>query len=206
MFITKEQMEKRINSSNNVINVIKQNISISNPTAKVGVQDNIPVIQENLPQENNQERAARNARNNIDYSELHEEYTVNPNIGNDTVRATIGALSATGVSSQTLQKEFGVTKNQIIGARNSKPLKERIDNTKDKVSELALDKLMSVLNLLDTDSIANEKPKEIANIAVSMAKVVGSMRKHDQEKDNKITLTVITPMQRNIESYNTIDV
>lgn len=240
MFITQEQMEKRLKSPNNVVNVInsisnssksieslesiensefannsedsenleivKKNTTISNPTIKGKIQDNTNIVQEQLPNETNSQRAARNARNNINYEESHGEYTVNPSIQNDIMRATIASLSLNGESSQEIQKEFGVTKNQIIGARDSKKIQKRIENNRNRVSELALDKLMSTLGLLDTEEIASAKPEIQSRIASNLAKIVSSMERRENKEGNKISLTVVAPMQRNLDSYTTIDV
>jgi len=207
MFISEEQLKKRLESSLNVCNIITNKQPDEQPDNFTG-QPN-PPVKENLPGETSQQRAARIARTSIKQDEKHGEYTANPNIGNDIVRSTIGILSATGASSQSIQKEFGVTRNQITGARKSKKLNiaKRIEHGKDRVSELALDRLLDTLGLLTTEKIACEKTKDQALIATNLAKVVSSMTKRTEEKEGtKVSLTVISPGLRDMSSFTTIDV
>jgi len=211
MFISKEQLEKRLNSSFNVLNIIKPSDAPLSP-GEVSVPAQIhPPIPENLPEENNKQRAARLARFSIDHHESHGEYTVNPNIDNDIVRTTIGLLAVDGsTTSQQIQKEFGLTKNQIIGAKNSKKrsIQEKLQRGRDKVSELAIDKLMDTLGLLDPGTLLDAKPKDLANVAASLSKVVSSMRNIEQDKDNdaKVNVVIYAPERKDINSYSVIDV
>lgn len=212
MFITEEQLKARLQSPNNVLNIVKKitpekltPLAISIPTAIH------PTIPNNLPDENNRQRAARIARDSISQHAVHGEYTVNPNISNDVVRATIGSLSSqAGVSSQSIQKEFGVTRNQVTGARNSKKktIAERIARGKDRVSELAIDRLMETLGLLTSDTLVEEKPKDLASIAASLAKVASSMGRDGSEdkKGSGVNITVYAPSPRELNSYSVIDV
>lgn len=225
MFITKEQMEARLNSPKNILNVIQK----SSPSTLTPDQAHTPDFgtslipalstdklveqnngDKNLPYESNKQRAARLARFNIDYGCKKGEYIVNPNISNDIVRSTIGVLAASKqCSSQEIQKEFGVTKNQIIGAVNSKKLniKDKIALGKDRVSELALDKLMETLGLLSIAEIAGEKPKDRAMIAEKMSNIFAQMSKTEEKEDKtKVSLTVISPGIRDISAFTTIDV
>jgi hypothetical protein len=211
MYITVEQMKARLESPNNIINVIRPLQKDHLTADEIGVpeQKTVPV-KENLPDESNRARAARTARFNIEQHERHGEYTVNPNIGNDTVRTTIGLLSANGASSQSLQKEFGVTRNQVTSARKSKKLgiSEKLELVKDRVSELALDRLMVGLGLISEEEIALMKPLEKSRFTTDMAKVVSSISGSKSDAINKqgINLTVVTPQIRSMEQFSVIDV
>lgn len=211
MFITKEQLEKRLNSSRNVLNIIRPADNPLTPgDISVPDQKTVPV-EENLPNETDKQRAARHARFHIDRYEKHEEYTVNPNIGNDILRSTIGILAEDPlVSSQQIQKEFGLTKNQIIGAKNSKKksIQDRIERGRNRVSELAIDRLMETLGLLDPSLICDEKPKDIAAIAAHLAKVASSMRNENKDLNEgaKANIVIYAPQSRTIDNFSVIDV
>ena len=211
MYITIEQMKQRLDSPKNIINVIRPLRQEKLTPDELGVPDQktIPVAS-NLPDENNRQRAARQARFNIEQHERHGEYTVNPNIGNDTVRSTVGLLSLNGASSQSIQKEFGVTRNQVTSARKSKKLglSEKLELVKDRVSELALDRLMVTLGLIDDTDIAPMKPLEKSRFASDMAKVISSISGSKNDAINKqgINLTVVTPQIRSMEQFSVIDV
>ena len=124
MFISEDQMKARLNSPNNILNIIKPLTPSKLSPGQLNDPTQInPPITDNLPDESNRQRAARLARNEIDQNQIHGEYTVNPNIDNDILRSTVGILASTGATSQQIQKEFGLTKNQVVGAgRNLKNL------------------------------------------------------------------------------------
>lgn len=211
MYISQEQLDKRLNSNNNLLNVLKEKVT---PTDYSHIKIapipslNPPPVNSNLPNENDKQRAARIARHHIDHSKLHGEYTVNPNISNDIVRSTIGILAETGTSSKAIQTEFAVTKNQIIGAKKSKRLKKQIEQGKDKVSELAIDRLMATLGLLTPDKMLNEKPKDLSIIAANISSVVARMKPPEEKKDthNGVTIQVLAPQIRDVSSYPVIEV
>lgn len=210
MFITKEQLEKRLSSPNNVINIIEKSNPKSLSPADSSVPDQEhPVIENNLPGESNKQRAARVARTNIDQYEKHGEYQVNPNIDNDIVRATIGALAATGSASiKEISEEFGVTENQIKGARDSKneDIKKRIETAKNKVSEIALDRLMLSLGLMTPEVLTNTKPKDLSVVMANLSSVVSRMKSEESEKAASINLNVYVPETKQLENYSVIDV
>lgn len=213
MFITEQQLRERLSSKNNIVNIISSRTNKVTPD-NLNVPDQIhPPVSNNLPEENNRQRAARIARHNIVAAATHGEYTVNPNINNDIVRATVGILSASNsATNKELQNEFGMTRNQITGARKSKKLSlaSKIERGKDRVSELAIDKLMHTLGLLTEEKISEcEKPKDIADIAVSMSKIVASMSSSKADKKDaaaSVQLTVYAPSMREVSSYTVVDV
>jgi hypothetical protein len=236
MFITQDELNARLNSERNIINILRGDKNVSNPSApEAHIPQKAPILtpepprikihnytpsasvdpltKENLPNESDRQRAARNARNSINQETKHSEYTVNPNIKNDVFRATSGILSASdSATNKEIQKEFGVTRNQITGAEKSKKksLAEKIQRGRDKVSELALDRLMCTLGLLTDEKLSvMDNPKDIANVAASLAKVAGSMDSRSRDTSNgdaRISLNINTPSPRALSEYQVIDV
>jgi hypothetical protein len=133
------------------------------------------------------------------------EYT--PQIKDTNVRALAGSLAQ--IDSPThISAEFGLTKQQIRSAANSpkEPIRNAVQETCDRVSELALNRLMGVLGLLTPDTMVGEKPKDLAAIAASLSKVTSNMRPRDINPGSGMQVLIYAPPQKTERSYEVLDI
>lgn len=209
MFISEEELRKRIGSESNLLNIIRKVPPPITPSNLTVPEFDPPLVKENLPEETNRQRAARHARGEIKQETRHGEYVVNPNIDNDILRSTIGIL-ASQTSSQQVQKEFGLTKNQVTGAKKSKKksIQDRIESGKNKISELAIDRLMETLGLISTDKLINVSAKDLSTISSNLANVVQKSKEADkmQRAGANVTLSIYAPEVTSSDKYRVIDV
>src|SRR4051812_9469598 len=115
MVISKSEMERRLNSDNNLKNKLQLEIR---PIADKPKRD----------------------------------YT--PRVTDKQVRIMAGTLAHLDTPAN-VSREFGLTPQQVRSAANSKDktVKDAVDATRDRVSELALNQLLGTLNLLGPDSL-----------------------------------------------------
>lgn len=116
-----------------------------------------------------------------------------------------GAVSAITGHVEESARTFGVNPAQVRAARNSRAAQE----ARERVSELALTKLMAALGLLTPDKLVNADLDDLSKVAVRMAGVIEKMTPAQKESINNnsgVQVLLYMPEQRQTGSYKVIDV
>jgi hypothetical protein len=104
--------------------------------------------------------------------------------------------------------ELGITEQQVRSAKNTQDseLAERIARSVEQVQELALLKTIEVLGLLDSDSIAGEKPRDRAAIAASLSRVYSNVAPRSGAGNaNNVQFVVYAPTIRTEKSFEVVE-
>ena len=124
-----------------------------------------------------------------------------------STQATIGAL-ALQTSVTEVADVYRLEEKEVrdVIKRPAPDVRDRIENAKLKISEVALDRLMGTLGLLTPEFIATaEKPVEVAKIAGSLAKTLAAVQPKEKAEntEHKVIFYVPKSMARN---YEVIDI
>ncbi len=187
MVITPEEMNRRLNSGKNLQNKLNNKTSMPAfefpiPDATASVEPQVKVIE--IPTKTNA-----------------------PQIKDDVLRSVIGSLASQGESVKQIAKDFNVTPNQVISAKNSpKPeIKDAIRDSMSRVKELALDKLMLSLNLMTPDKFDAADLKTLSIVSSNMSRVIDKLTPRDANSSNT-QLIVYAPQMKDESKYKVIDV
>ena len=131
-----------------------------------------------------------------------------PQVPHDSSIRKIAGVLASIDKPSVVSRELGLTPGQVRTAAHSKKqsVREAVQETKDRVSELALNQLLGTLGLLTPDSMVGEKPKDIANVAASLSKVVSNMTPKETRDSANIQVVIYAPPQKSEDNYKTLDV
>jgi hypothetical protein len=185
MKITPEELQRRLNSSGNLLNKI--NKKSSDATAP------------------NKNTTAPNKKGNDEFNRNNAGRA--PNIPNapEGLRIVAGTLSAAGETATKVAEALNLSPPQVRYAEKSKI--PQIKVTEKAVQEIALTRLLDAAGLLDIDRIINEKPKDIASIAANLSRVYSNLRdKNSSSGDNQVVVNIYSPRQKREQDYEVIEV
>lgn len=131
-----------------------------------------------------------------------------PNLSAEDVN-NIATLSAIGIGQGKIAAEFGISQAAVsyIDNKHKKVNRKSISVDLERAKDLALEKLLSSLNNITEDKLANADALKLSSIASNMSKVMDNTRdkSQDQVKDG-IQIIVFTPEMRQESTYKTIEV
>lgn len=132
----------------------------------------------------------------------------------DFMKEMIGTLGRIQKQADVAE-EFGVTRGDVnrysqgkVGAtttRVDEELRAKIDSNLGIVQEKASDKLLKALDLLTTEKLAGEKPRNIASIARDLSAVIDRARPKNETNVLNAQVIVYAPQQREEKSYEVIE-
>ncbi len=114
---------------------------------------------------------------------------------------------------QNVADSFGVSHDTVgnckagrIGSfKNSEELKAKIEKNLDSVKDLALNRLMKSLNLLDDEKLENCNAPVLSKIAADMSRVVEKVTPKSDFIDQSTKILVYRPRQNAEEDYEIIE-
>ncbi len=103
---------------------------------------------------------------------------------------------------------LGLTPAQVRASSRSKnpEVIKKTSATIERVRDLALDRLMDSLGLLDIDSLRAEPARNISAIAANMSKIVHNLAPSDVAASERRTLVIYAPNQREQKDFSVIDI
>jgi hypothetical protein len=118
-----------------------------------------------------------------------------------------GSLARQGENVKEIASSLGLSTSQVNSAKNSKKpeIKGPIQSSLDRVSELAIDKLMTVLNLMTTDLFIGTNIKDLSIIGANMSRIIDKIRT-PADVVAPMQLIIYAPEQRAERSYKVVDV
>ena len=182
MFLTNEEIEKRLNSEDNLIN-IKNNDKIGN----------VKVIK----------HAGVAGGRTAGHLNTTEEERIAAGVLSRTVGSQIAA-EIVGISPMYASQIGGGSKGNVIDKVDS-----ILDSTKKQVETLAAERLLTALGFLDDDKLANSKATDLASIAANMSRTMSNMR--DKVVNNssggvKVNVILYQPKQAKEDHFDFIEV
>lgn len=96
----------------------------------------------------------------------------------------------------------------VARAKNGKDksVRSAVEQTTERIRDLALDKLMDSLGIIDDTTLANCSAKDASQVARNLAGVVHQLTPKDTKGDGNVTLVFYAPQQRKENHFRTIDV
>jgi len=125
----------------------------------------------------------------------------------DAATRTVAAILAATKTPEAKKdlKDLDITPAQISSAKNSPKIADKTKAGNERVRELALDKLMQALGLMDDDKFERASLKELSTVARDMSRVVESTSPRDQ-RTPAMQIIIHAPSQKSEDSYLTVDV
>jgi len=194
MILTKEQVEQRINSEKNLVNIIAQREEQFEVIIRDGKNHSGREGSHNLT---NEEKLAIGVLANLE--------------GNEVAAEVMGVSVNTARhirSAQTTSSEGRGTQRYDIDQNLKNKINETLDNTKLTIAEKAADRLLSAMGLLTNDKLENASVKDIATISTQLSQVVRNMsgaKQEDGEK-SKVKVVLFAPRQSRETSFDTIEI
>lgn len=195
MKITQEELQRRLNSSSNLVNKIRR------PSA-AGI--NSPSIlkheQQDKQQDNEQDKINKrgNDENNRNNAGRKEDIPNAP----PSLRLVAGILSHAENNSASVARGLNLTPGQVRYA--DKVIEETL--TEKKVQEIALNRLMDALGLLSLDRIENETPKTVSTIAANLSRIHSNLKPKESGNSNNMNVILYSPKVKNESDFECIEV
>lgn len=124
------------------------------------------------------------------------------------IRTEIAVRSRMGESQKSLAREFGVSQPAISaierGRTNSD--EDKVDETLNKVRDIALNKLMSSLGLISDEKLAQCSPTQLAGIANQISNVVERSLPKSAAGRGDVNLIIYTPEIRDEHKYKVVEI
>lgn len=179
MEISQEELQRRLNSRKNLTNSLKGTGDRTStlPQSPSGSKSSNPVV---VPL--HKDRAEQKPRE---------------------ARALAGILAAQGEPVSEVARLMQMTPNQVRTATKSPKLPE-VTSTVEKVREIALDKVMTALNLMTEDKFENASLKDLSMVASNVSKIIE--KTSPKESGPTVQLLVYAPQQREENFYKVLDV
>jgi hypothetical protein len=185
MQITQEELERRLTEASNLCNRIS------------GVKQVSPIEESKRGNdENNRNNAGRK-----------------PEIPNApaSLRIVAGVLAKAEGNSAQVARNLKLTPGQVRYASSvedavAEGTSSKIKITEKQVQEVALNRLMDALGLLDAGAFISEKPKDISTIAANLSRVHSNLRPKDERAGDNVNITIYSPKQRRLEDFDVIEI
>lgn len=98
-----------------------------------------------------------------------------------------------------------VSTSVVSRAKNGKEVAKAVDAVTTRIRDMALDKLMASLGIINDENLASCGAKDASLVARNLAGVVDKLTPREQAGTN-VQLIVYAPKQRSEEHYDTIDI
>jgi hypothetical protein len=195
MKITQEELQRRLNSSSNLVNKIsRNNLSSSNSQLKHEQRDN---ERDKINEISNKRGNDENNRNNAGRKEDI------PNAP-PSLRLVAGILSHAENNSASVARGLNLTPGQVRYASDATASGETL--TEKKVQEIALNRLMDALGLLSLDRIENETPKTVSTIAANLSRIHSNLKPKESGNSNNMNVILYSPKVKNESDFECIEV
>lgn len=214
MRITEEEATRRLSSSRNLAN-----LSARRPAQEIPFSDGDSIAQieptsATVPGTTNSPVQPRPGSPSISHEVIRRGRTPGSEGVPEKVRDEIAMLaSMPGADIAFIATQFAVSEASVrmykSGKVGSKPANEsravKVQERQDAIKDVALDKLMGALGLLDDEKMSELTAKEIGRFANDMARVVTAVSPAASQGP-PINFIVYTPEGRDESKYKTIDV
>lgn len=133
----------------------------------------------------------------------------------ESLRKLIGEEALVS-GSKELARQFNVSDSSISAYKNGatstasyntpdESLAEHIDDVKDKIEDIARNKLLSALDQITEDKLKGTKARDLAGIAKDMSAVVKNLEVDKESGVKGPTFVIFAPSRKQEEFYETIN-
>lgn len=185
-------MLKRLTSSKNLANQVN---------SVLGKNSLNPQTNHQAPPQKKEPQASK-ADSSIIQESTKSEY--NKDHAPKELRIAAAALCRQGESVHDVATHLNMTHMQVQGAKTSKKLAREVQNSVDRVRELAIDKTLAALGLITPAALSDCDAVELSKVASNCARIVE--KTSPQEKTSQLQLVVFTPEQKKLSDFKTLDV
>lgn len=195
MILTKEQIEKRLNSSNNLANKVEE--SRNNPITEIIIKDGT----------NN--HVGRPGSKNLTEQERVAVGVISATVGDEVAASLFGISTshANDLRNGNRNVGNGETNLRVQDTNLKAQIKERLDNTKMTIQERAAEKLLTSLGLLTEDKLTNCSPKDVASISNQMSQVMRNMNNNKDTSDKaSVKIVLHQPKTTQEDSFDIIEI
>jgi len=152
-------------------------------------------------------------KSNCTVVQLHNNHSVAPSNGRGIATAISPGLQViAGVLAKTekvsvVARALEINESSVRNAAHSKDpeVSSAIERTTEKIRDLALNKLMASLGIVNDETLSQCGAKDASTVARNLAGVVEKLSPKDVMGSN-VTLVVYAPQLRNEKHYDTIEV
>ena len=134
-----------------------------------------------------------------------------------SIRALVAQEAILGTPSKVIQEEFGVSASSVSAYKNDKTStsSDKIDenlarsnsDTRDIIKGKAFNKLISAIEAIDENKLAESSPKTAAQVAQQMSSVIKNISPDSDAGKSQIGQVIIyRPRMKEEEDYDIIDV
>jgi len=147
-------------------------------------------------------------RNAVAFRPLH----VTKQIGTKNIplplKVVAGVLAKTEPVKEVAEV-FDISESSVRAAKNGKgnsDVRDAVAATSEKIRDLALDKLMSSLGIINGETLGNCTAKDASVVARNLAGVVGQLSPREKLDGNQVTFVIYAPKQKTEEHFQTVEV
>ena len=171
MLLDREEMERRLGSSKNLLN--------------------------NLPPRDNSVRVHPN----------HGGRAIGSKNAPTSLKIIAGVLAKTEKVSEVAEA-LDLSPKVVESSKNSKneEIRSAVEHTTERIRDMALEKLMASLGIINGETLANVSAKDASTVAKNLAGVVNQLSPREQSGLGQVSLVLYAPKQRNEDHYNVIDI
>lgn len=204
MFISPEEAKKRIESEDNLMNIIKKVPLISSVPSALSEEDESedlevePVAVEMVP------FSHRPGRKSLDPNRFNQTIP-------DEIREVIGTLAHFD-HQEIIAKDFGISQPKVSQIKNGegkadKEAKNQVEVNLGKVRDAAIQAMLDSIGLIDADKLAAHSQKDIAAVASQMSKVFQNIQPKEKENTGpSVAIQIYAPRTKNEDDYDVVTI
>lgn len=214
MLIDHAEMQRRLDSSRNLVNTLNIPVLIRTPDAAV---PDVPIVAPSKPKApsisiplsvppNRPAEACKPGTQGGLASGVHAKGESKPVTIDLPTQKLAASLVKQGVAIHTVAQELGISVADIKKAQAQPEVRSSVEHTMERVRELALDKLLLNLGLMSADKFENASLKELASSASALSRVISSAAPQGDRDSAGLRLVIYAPQVRAADHYKVIDV
>jgi len=127
------------------------------------------------------------------------------------VKTEIAILARSGEKQTTLAAQFGTSQTEISMIERGKiksvdevKVKEIVEERLNQARDLALDKLMQSLGLIDGEKLKSSSAKDLSIVALNMGKI--TERAYGNSEQSRVNLNIFVPETRDEKHFAKVEV
>jgi hypothetical protein len=115
-------------------------------------------------------------------------------------------------TNKEMARSFGISAQTVSNVRSgvgiaNKDIQKKIDENLGQIRDVAIDRLMQSLGLMDDEKLANTKARDLSSIAANLSKVIDkSLPRADTNPLSGVQVIFYSPRMKDISDYEVIDI
>lgn len=215
MFITREESLRRLNSPENLANILRkgdQNLRNRIDTPPVASENPSPPPDSPLESEKSSESSPDSVLEQEKYVPSRHPDSCGTQIPLDAenfsrgIENIAGLLAAQGEPLKEIAKNLGVNIPTILQAKRAVAKRPDSKESIQRIHEAALEKLLLTLGLLTVEDISTHDAVDKSKIAANLSRIVEKTSEKTAETSSQINIVVYSPQQRSESQFSVVDI